>query len=85
MGVIVHVSSPETIQLKDRRQKTRSYATVIDESCCAITLTLWGEICQRNLALTNGDIVALKGGKISDFGCKSVNVADDHASMTINP
>ncbi len=79
MGVIVHVSQPETISLKDRRQKIRSYVTVIDDSCCAITLTLWGEVCKRNQALVNGDIVALKGGKISDFGGKSVNVADDHA------
>lgn len=42
-------------------------------------------MCQRLLNLSLGDILALKGGRISDYGGKSINLADDHSSIVINP
>lgn len=63
----------------------RNYITIIDDSCCSITLTLWGDMCERNSKVVNGDILAIKGGRVSEYGGKSINVADDHANLTVNP
>ena len=65
--------------------KSRRYVTIFDESMCSISLTLWGDICQRSESLQRGDIIAFKGGRVSEYGGKSVNLADDHTTLFINP
>ena len=58
--------------------------TLIDDSSCSISLTLWGEMCERNANLQIGDILAVKGARVSEFGGKSLNAADDHSILFIN-
>lgn len=62
----------------------RKYVTLIDDSSCSISLTLWGEMCERSTNLTIGDILAVKGARVSEFGGKSLNAADDHSILFIN-
>lgn len=75
----------ETIRLKDKRQKVRNYLTVVDDSFTSIVVTLWGEMSTKNQGIIAGDIIAVKGGRISDFGGKTLNAADDHATLIMNP
>eukprot|EP00347_Sterkiella_histriomuscorum_P019324 403342085 len=86
IGVVLDITSCDTIKLKNNRQKQRRYITIIDESFCSISLTIWGEgFCQRMNEVGQGDILAMKGGRLSEFGGKTINVADDHASIMVNP
>ena len=43
---------------------------------------MWGvEICDRFSTLRVGQVLAIKGARVSDYGGKSLNVADDHAQL----
>lgn len=83
-GVITEISEKETVNLKTGQQKVRKYVTLIDDTSCSISLTLWGEMCERNSGLTNGDVLAVKGARVSEFGGKSLNAADDHSVLFVN-
>lgn len=37
-GVIVDISDQESIKLKSGTQKVRKYITIIDETCCSVTI-----------------------------------------------
>jgi hypothetical protein len=41
-------------------------------------------MCERNTEFKKGDILAVKGARVSEFGGKSLNAADDHASLYHN-
>jgi hypothetical protein len=58
--------------------------TLVDESSYSIVVTLWGDICEKT-HLTPGDIIALTGARISEYGGKSINAASDHADLILNP
>jgi len=82
MGVVCEVREKEEIKLKSGVSKVRKYITLADQSMCSISLTLWGnEMCTRMDGLRVGQILAVKSARISDFGGKSLNAADDHASL----
>ena len=83
-GVIIEVSEKETVNLRSGQQKVRKYVTLIDDSSCSISLTLWGEMCERSSSLKMGDVLAVKGARVSEFGGKSLNAADDHSVLFIN-
>ena len=45
-------------------------------------MALWGdEFCEKFKHLRKGDLVAIKGAKVSDFGGHSLNAASDHAQL----
>ena len=48
VGIITEISEKETVQLRSGQQKIRKYVTLIDDSNCSISLTLWGEMCERS-------------------------------------
>ena len=80
-GIIVEVSENEMVNLRKGSQKIRKYVTLIDDSMCAISLTLWATMCER---ITNDDlnkVIAVKGARVSEFGGKSLNAADDHSTL----
>ena len=83
-GVIIEISEKETVNLRSGQQKVRKYVTLIDDSSCSISLTLWGEMCERSSSLKMGDVLAVKGARVSEFGGKSLNAADDHSVLFIN-
>lgn len=84
LGLIIDLSEPETVRLKNQVEKIRKYVTLVDESCCSIVVTIWGDMCDRH-TLTLGDIIAISGARVSDYGGKSLNAASDHADLAINP
>jgi len=70
--------------LKTGQQKVRKYVTLIDDTSCSISLTLWGDMCERNQEIKIGDVLACKGARVSEFGGKSLNAADDHSCLFAN-
>ena len=45
-------------------------------------MTLWGsEFCSKFDNLRIGQLLAVKGARVSDYGGKSLNAADDHAQI----
>ena len=76
------VGEKESIHLKSGQIKVRKYLTLTDDSNCSISVTLWGEaMCNRNEVRRVGEVLAVKSARASDFGGKSLNVADDHAQL----
>lgn len=58
--------------------------TLIDDSMCSISLTLWGDMCERSSEEQISDVLAVKGARVSEFGGKSLNAADDHSVLYMN-
>ncbi|CDW80297.1 replication protein a 70 kda dna-binding [Stylonychia lemnae] len=85
IGVIIDISMADQIKLKNSKSRTRQYITIMDDSMCSISLTLWGDICSKNDRLQKGDILSFTGGRVSDYGGKSVNLSDDHTTIQLNP
>lgn len=83
-GVVSEISEKEIINLRSGMQKVRMYVTLIDDSYFSISLTLWGEMCERCSSIQMGDILSVKGARVSEFGGKSLNAADDHSLLFIN-
>ena len=84
MGVIIDITDQETVKLKNKQSKIRKYITIIDKSSTSISITLWGEMCEKNNNFNKGDTLAVKGARVSEFGGKSLNAADDHAVLFHN-
>ena len=80
-GVIAEVSENESVTLKKGSQKNRKYITLIDDSGCSISLTLWATMCERVTEQDIHRVLAVKGARVSEFGGRSLNAADDHSSL----
>ena len=80
-GVIAEVSDNETVNLRKGSQKVRKYVTLLDDSGCSISLTLWANMCERVASDHIGCVLAVKGARVSEFGGKSLNAADDHSTL----
>lgn len=80
-GVIAEVSETEMVNLRKGNQKIRKYVTLIDDSGCAISLTLWATMCERITPDDLHKVIAVKGARVSEFGGKSLNAADDHSTL----
>lgn len=80
-GIVAEVSENEMINLRKGTQKERKYVTLIDDTGYAISLTLWASM---NESITTADlhrVIAVKGVRVSEFGGKSLNAAEDHSSL----
>ena len=80
-GVIMEVSENEMVNLRKGSQKVRKYVTLVDDSMCAISLTLWASMCDRITPDDINKVIAVKGARVSEFGGKSLNAADDHSTL----
>ena len=80
-GIITEVSENEMINLRKGSQKVRKYVTLIDDTGCSISLTLWATMCDRVCSDDIGKVIAVKGARVSEFGGKSLNAADDHSIL----
>lgn len=99
MGPVEKVNLRKT-KLKsqaDPEETFRRHVTIFDDTLTAIDITLWGPHCNKTftdseeskesegkLLLKQGDILILKGGKLSAFGGKSVNSSDDSSELFVN-
>ena len=81
VGVISLLGDKEEINLKNGTTKMRRQIQLVDDSEKSVSLTFWGEeLCSRD-DLTLGDVLAVKAGRVSEFGGRSLNCSHDHASL----
>ena len=57
--------------------------SIIDKSNECINVNFWGELSK--LQIKEGDIIAINGARVSNFGGKSLNLSEEHAKVVINP
>lgn len=57
---------------------------IADESKLCITVSLWGSNAS-NPAYQQGQVLALRGARVSDYNGKSLNSGDEHSQVFINP
>ena len=57
--------------------------TFTDDSGLSLMATFWGEVGHMN-GLEIGNILAIKGAKVSEYGGKSLNVSND-STFEVNP
>ena len=46
-------------------------------------MNLWGEL--SNIEVKEGDVVAINGARVSNFGGKSLNCSFEHCKILVNP
>lgn len=48
----------------------------------SISITMWGdEICDKSAELSFGDLLAIKGAKVSDYGGRTLNASGDSTGL----
>ena len=65
-------------EMRDRRT-----ITLTDDSGLSLMATFWGDVAQMD-GLEIGNILAIKGAKVSEYGGKSLNVSSD-STLELNP
>lgn len=81
VGIISDLGEKENVNLKTGKSKLRRYIELTDDSEAKISLTLWGEEACNKHELQVGDLLAIKAARVSDYGGRSLNAADDHAQL----
>lgn len=82
---MLEASDKEALKLKSGGEKMRSNVTIGDETMTSISVTLWASMCLNNEDLKPGEVVALKGARLSEYGIRSLNADEDHATLVRNP
>ena len=77
IGVILDVGPTNSINMKDGKVRDKRTLTIGDETNICIGVTLWGPVTEAH-RYGSGQIIALKGCRVSDFNGKSLN-ASSHA------
>ena len=65
--------------MKDRRN-----VSIADESGLSIQVSLWGANARTD-GYVEGQVLALRGARVSDYSGKSLNSGDEHSQMFIDP
>jgi hypothetical protein len=59
----------------------RKYVTLVDDTGYAVSLTLWSSMNSRITTDDLHKVISVKNARVSDFGGKSLNAADDPSSL----
>jgi len=83
LGIVKHDSGPSDLTSKAGKDLTKRTLTLIDSSGHEIAATLWGEKAKSEVyGWQENPIIAIKGGKTSEFQGCSLNISDQ---FTVNP
>lgn len=63
--------------------KERRQISIADESGLAIQVTLWGGNATK-LDYREGEVLAIRGAKVSDYGGKTLNSGNEHSQIYLN-
>jgi len=58
--------------------------TIVDESGLAIQCSLWGGLAKAE-NYREGQVIAIKGARISDYAGKSLNAGEEHSQIYADP
>ena len=78
IGQIAAVTVRQTQSQKDRRN-----VVLADESGLCVTVSLWGKNASRE-ELSEGQVMAVKGARVSNYNGCSLNAGDEHSQIFIN-
>jgi len=84
IGVVTEMGPPNSINLKSGQVKERRNVVIADDSGCSIQVSFWSQ----NAALENygkGQVIAIKGARVSDFNGKSLNSGEEHSQVIVEP
>ncbi|MCO5550688.1 hypothetical protein L7F22_004178 [Adiantum nelumboides] len=91
VGVVVSINPTTTIMRKNGTEVQKRFLHLRDASGCSVEVTLWGAFCsneghQLQEMCDSGlfPVLAVKGGRISDFGGKSIGTVTS-SQLLINP
>ena len=79
VGILTQVNIKQSGAVKDRRN-----ICIADESNLSIQVSLWGANARKE-GYGDGQVMALRGARVSDYNCKSLNSGDEHSQMFIDP
>ncbi len=75
LGIIHTMSAVSDVKLKNGTSKPKKSIEIVDNSLTSgvsITFTIWGDLC-TSLMIKEGDLIAVKAGKVSNYGGKTLN------------
>ena len=91
VGVVVTINPSTTVMRKTGTEVQRRALQLRDMSGCSVEVTMWGAFCsnegqQLQDLCDSGNIpvLAIKGGRLSDFGGKSIGTVSS-TQLQINP
>ena len=76
IGIILDVGMTGSLTLKSGESRDKRQLTIGDESNVSISVTLWGSVCEAH-DYQIGQIVALKGCRVSEYNGRSLNASSD--------
>lgn len=85
IGVVINIGTLAQVNIKQSGAvKDRRNIIIADESSLSIQISLWGTNA-HNASYVIGQVVALRGARVSDYNGKSLNSGDEHSQMFIDP
>jgi replication factor A1 len=91
VGVVVTINPSTTVMRKTGTEVQRRALQLRDMSGCSVEVTMWGTFCsnegqQLQDLCDSGNIpvLAIKGGRLSDFGGKSIGTVSS-TQLQVNP
>ena len=76
IGCVVQISALTQINIKQTgTQKDRRNVIIADESNYCVTVSMWGSNA-RNDSYNEGQVLALRGARVSDYNGRSLNSGD---------
>ena len=77
IGLILEISEPTIINLKDGSKKEKRQLTLGDEGKVCIDIALWGAEISDRFNLQVGQVIALKSCRISEYYGRTLNASSD--------
>jgi len=77
IGVVLRVGPVGFITLRNGEQKTRRNVMMCDESNITIVVCFWSDKFTKDLEGLEKKVLAIVGGRVSDYSGKSINVSED--------
>lgn len=75
---VAQILIKSTGQMKDKRT-----ITLVDDTGISLGATMWGELGKMDIQ--EGQILAVKGAGVSDYGGRSLNLSNESSMVEINP
>lgn len=85
VGIVASVGEVETVTVRKSRlesageENKRRYITIVDDTMTSIDVSIWGDMALTEFTL--GELLVIKGAKVSDFSQKTLKAATEHAEL----
>lgn len=72
-----------SFQTKSGEFRDKRTLVLMDDTGYELNATMWGEIC--SMEINQGQIIAVKGAGVSEYGGKSLNLSNDSSLIQVDP